>query len=87
MDKRQALEKEAKKEEKTADLVDIEREEEYQEGDKVKKPKKVKRVKKPETKSEGDDNEEQGTWSDVKACKREIIGIYTRGTFNPALVT
>lgn len=38
-----------------------------------------------EAEKDAEDSGEE-VWSDVKACKREIIGIYTRGTFNPALV-
>ena len=55
----------------------------------VKKKKSNKKKKAPEPVIEQEkDPEDSGeeVWSDVKACKREIIGIYTRGTFNPALV-
>ena len=48
-----------------------------------KKPAKGKGRKKKE---EGEESDGEAEWSDVKACKREIVGIYTRGTFNPALV-
>ena len=47
---------------------------------------KGKKKKKPEPKEEREESETNEEWSDVKACKREIVGIYTRGTFNPALV-
>lgn len=51
-----------------------------------KKATKGKGRKKKEKKEEWEESDGEAEWSDVKACKREIVGIYTRGTFNPALV-
>ena len=49
--------------------------------------KATKKKKKTKTEECDGDEEENEDKEEVKACRREIIAYYTRGTFNPALVS